>query len=132
MSRKLKEQYPGMVIAGTYCPPFRDLTIAEEREMIERINAAKPDVLWVGLGLLKQEAWISRYKDKLDVPWLAGVGAAFDYHAGTARWAPAWIRNIGLEWLYRLFFEPRMLVRNVRSFQFMFKGMFYERSRRSG
>lgn len=130
MAHKLVGKYPKVKVAGTYCPPFRDMTIAEEKEMIEYINAAAPDIVWVGLGLLKQESWISRHKDKLDAPWLIGVGAAFDYHAGTAKWAPPWIQNIGLEWLYRLFNEPRMLKRNAYSFAFMFRAISYELKRR--
>jgi len=130
LSSKLANKYPGLQVAGTYCPPFRDLTVDEERAMLEAINAAKPDIVWVGLGLLKQESWIAKYKDRIDAPWLIGVGAAFDYHAGTARWAPAWIRKIGLEWLYRLWFEPRMLVRNLRSARFMFNAGFYELANR--
>lgn len=126
MSANLLSKYSKMEVAGTFCPPFRDLTISEERDMIDRINAAKPDILWVGLGLLKQESWINRHKDRLQVPWLIGVGAAFDYHAGSAKWAPRWIQKIGFEWLYRLFNEPRMLTRNVYSFAFMFDAMFYE------
>ncbi len=132
MRDSLSAKYPKMIIAGVYSPPFRDLTISEEREMIEIINSAKPDILWVGLGLLKQEAWITRLKDQLDVPWLIGVGAAFDYHAGTAKWAPTWVQKIGLEWLYRLFNEPRMLKRNAYSFAFMFKAIWHEfRNRKS-
>ena len=126
LSSKLSARFPGLITAGTYCPPFRDLTIEEERNMLRDINAAKPDVVWVGLGLLKQESWIAKYKNKLDAPWLIGVGAAFDYHVGTARWAPQWIRKIGLEWLYRLFFEPRMLVRNYRSAKFLISATIYE------
>ena len=94
--------------------------------MIDAINAAEPDIVWIGLGLLKQERWIEKYKSRIKAPWLIGVGAAFDYHAGTARWAPPWIRSIGLEWLYRLCFEPRMFVRNYRSAKFMFNAAFYE------
>ena len=135
MSRKLAEKYPGMINAGTYCPPFRDLGPEDEQEMLRVINEARPDFLWVGLGLLKQEEFIDRYKTRLNVPWLVGVGAAFDYHAGTARWAPRWIRRIGFEWLYRLCFEPRMFKRNVYSFIFMFQAMgagLIERVRGSG
>ncbi len=121
LSEKLKQQFPDMITAGTFCPPFREMTPDEEADLIQQINDARPDILWVGLGLLKQEAWIRRYIDKLDVPWMVGVGAAFDFHAGTARWAPAWVRNIGLEWLYRLCFEPRMLKRNIWSFIFLFE-----------
>lgn len=126
LSSNLSARFPELITAGTFCPPFRDLTIEEERKMLKDINAAKPDVVWVGLGLLKQESWIAKYKDRLDAPWLIGVGAAFDYHAGTARWAPPWIRKIGLEWLYRLFYEPRMMVRNYRSAKFMFSAACYE------
>jgi len=128
----LSNKYSGLEIAGTYCPPFRDLTIDEEKEMLAAINESRPDIVWVGLGLLKQESWIEKYMDRIDAPWLIGVGAAFDYHAGTARWAPAWIRKIGLEWLYRLFFEPRMLVRNYRSAKFMFNAAFFEFAKRIG
>jgi exopolysaccharide biosynthesis WecB/TagA/CpsF family protein len=130
MRDSLLAKCPKMLTAGVYSPPFRDLTISEEREMIEMINASNADVLWVGLGLLKQEKWIAKFKDQLNVPWLIGVGAAFDYHAGTAKWAPPWIRKIGLEWLYRLFNEPRMLKRNAYSFAFMFKAIWHEFSRR--
>jgi exopolysaccharide biosynthesis WecB/TagA/CpsF family protein len=126
MSEKLKRRFPKMIVAGTYSPPFRDLTISEEKEMIDQINTAKPDILWVGLGLLKQEAWIAQFKDKLDVPWVIGIGAAFDYHSGTAKRAPKWARNIGLEWLFRLFNEPRMLNRNFYSFVFMTRALVHE------
>lgn len=133
MCESLRAKYPKMITAGVCSPPFRDLTISEERDMIEMINASDADLLWVGLGLLKQEAWIARYKDRLNVPWLIGVGAAFDYHAGTAKWAPPWVQKIGLEWLYRLFNEPRMLKRNYYSFVFMIDAVFYElRHRLSG
>ena len=126
MSENLRAKYPQMIIAGSYSPPFRDLTISEERAMIEQINSARPDILWVCLGLLKQEAWIARFKNQLNIPWLIGVGAAFDYHAGTAKWAPPWVQKIGLEWLYRLFNEPRMLRRNAYSFAFMFNALAHE------
>jgi len=123
LSEKLKQRFPGMITAGTFCPPFREMTADEEAGLIQQINDARPDILWVGLGLLKQEAWIRRYIDKLDVPWMVGVGAAFDFHAGTARWAPSCVRNLGLEWLYRLCFEPRMLKRNIWSFIFLFEAV---------
>lgn len=123
LAAKLKAKFPALEIAGTFCPPFRVMTLEEEEEMIRQINESKADVIWVGLGLLKQERWIKLYRDRLNVPWLIGVGAAFDYHAGTARWAPAWIRGIGLEWLYRLYFEPRMLIRNVYSFIFFLEAI---------
>jgi N-acetylglucosaminyldiphosphoundecaprenol N-acetyl-beta-D-mannosaminyltransferase len=123
LATRLKARFPELEIAGTFCPPFRVMTLEEEEEMIREINESNADVIWVGLGLLKQERWIETYRDRLNVPWLVGVGAAFDYHAGTARWAPAWIRGIGFEWLYRLYFEPRMLIRNIYSFIFLLEAM---------
>ena len=72
-------------------------------------------VLWVGLGLPKQERWIADHLNKIAVPWMIGVGAAFDFHAGNIKRAPLAYQRIGLEWLYRLAFEPRMFVRNITS-----------------
>jgi len=126
LSRRLTERFPGMITAGTFCPPFRQMSAGEEDQMINVINAAKPDILWVGLGLLKQEAWIVEHCRRLDVPWMVGVGAAFDFLAGTARRAPRPIRDIGMEWLYRLCFEPRMFMRNIRSGVFMGQALAYE------
>jgi N-acetylglucosaminyldiphosphoundecaprenol N-acetyl-beta-D-mannosaminyltransferase len=115
LSRKLTERYPGLVTAGTLCPPFRKLTAEEDQEIVDRINAAEPDILWVGLGLPKQERWIADHIERLNVPWLIGVGAAFDYHAGTVKWAPSYVRRMGLEWLYRSCFEPRLFPRGIRT-----------------
>jgi N-acetylglucosaminyldiphosphoundecaprenol N-acetyl-beta-D-mannosaminyltransferase len=115
LGKKLTQKFPGMIVAGHYSPPFRPLTSAEDATVIRKINSADPDVLWVGLGLLKQEQWIREHLNKIMVPWMIGVGAAFDFHAGTVKRAPLIFRNIGLEWLYRLAFEPRMLVRNLYS-----------------
>jgi N-acetylglucosaminyldiphosphoundecaprenol N-acetyl-beta-D-mannosaminyltransferase len=126
LSCTLAERFPGMISAGIFCPPFRQMSAVEEDEMIDVINAAKPDLLWVGLGLLKQEAWIARHFHRLEVPWMIGVGAAFDFLAGTARRAPKPIRYIGMEWFYRLCFEPRMFMRNVRSYVFMLQAIRHE------
>lgn len=115
LSRQLTQKHPGLITAGTYSPPFRELTEKEEEEIILKINKSNSDILWVGLGLLKQERWIAEFKDNLNVPWLIGVGAAFDFHAGTIKRAPRFYREIGLEWLYRVVFEPRMLKRNLIS-----------------
>jgi len=121
MSQRLSKRFPGMITAGTFCPPFREMSVAEEKQMISTINTVRPDILWVGLGLLKQEAWIAKYIDRIDVPWMVGVGAAFDFHAGTARWAPKWIRRIGMEWLYRTCFnvDLRLLRRGAYSYIFL-------------
>jgi len=116
LSEKLTDQFPGIITTGTYSPPFRPLTPAEDEEIIKRINGTEPDILWVGLGLLKQEKWIADHLNKINAAWMIGVGAAFDFHAGNIKRAPKVFRNLGLEWLYRLAFEPRMFIRNVRSF----------------
>lgn len=120
LRKKLMQKFPGLIVAGQYSPPFRPLTPAEDEAVIRKINSANPDVLWVGLGLLKQEQWITDHLHKIKVPWMIGVGAAFDFHAGTVKRAPLFFRKIGLEWLYRLAFEPRMLVRNLYSLSIFF------------
>jgi N-acetylglucosaminyldiphosphoundecaprenol N-acetyl-beta-D-mannosaminyltransferase len=106
----LKQRYD-IRIAGTYCPPFRALTEEEEAEVERRIRAAAPDIIWVGLSTPKQERWMYEHRSRLDVPMMAGVGAAFDFIAGTAKQAPEWMRENGLEWLFRLTHEPRRLWR---------------------
>lgn len=121
LSEKLSEKFPGLITAGTYSPPFRQLTPDEDEAIIKRINDANPDILWVGLGLLKQERWIAEHIGKIKVAWMIGVGAAFDFHAGTIKRAPRFFRRIGLEWLYRLAFEPRMLIRTLYSFSVFFR-----------
>jgi N-acetylglucosaminyldiphosphoundecaprenol N-acetyl-beta-D-mannosaminyltransferase len=108
LATKLKEKYPGLIVCGTYCPPFGELSAEEDERIVQIINDAKPDIVWVGLGVPKKERWIAAHQDRLHVPWLIGVGASFDYHAGTVPWAPAPVRAIGMEWLYRLIVEPRM------------------------
>jgi N-acetylglucosaminyldiphosphoundecaprenol N-acetyl-beta-D-mannosaminyltransferase len=101
---------PGMRIVGGYSPPFRPLTEAEEEEIARQINAARPDVLWVGIGVPKQEKWMARMRDRLDVPVMCGVGAAFDFLAGRISQAPEWMQRRGLEWSYRIAQEPRRLL----------------------
>ena len=101
---------PGMRIVGGYSPPFRPLTESEEDEIARQINAARPDVLWVGIGVPKQEKWMARMRDKLDVPVMCGTGAAFDFLAGRVSQAPPWMQRRGLEWTYRIAQEPRRLL----------------------
>lgn len=103
--------YPGHRVAGAYSPPFRALTPAEDDAIIDRINAARPDVLWVALGLPKQDIWIHERLQRLNVPVAVGVGAAFAFVAGTVSRCPEWLGNAGFEWLYRLFREPGKLWR---------------------
>jgi len=120
LSKKLTENFPGLNTVGSYSPPFRPLTRDEDEAIIDQINSANPDILWVGLGLLKQERWIAEHIGKIKVPWMVGVGAAFDFHSGTIKRAPRFYRRIGLEWFYRTVFEPRLIKRQLRGFAFLF------------
>lgn len=119
LARKLEACCPGMQTVGTYSPPFRSLTPEEDQAVVDRINDSGCDIVWVGLGLLKQERWIAAHRGRIRAPWMVGVGAAFDYHAGTVARAPLWVQHAGFEWLHRVFHQPRMLVRNYRSFVFL-------------
>jgi N-acetylglucosaminyldiphosphoundecaprenol N-acetyl-beta-D-mannosaminyltransferase len=105
----LKARFPALEIAGTMTPPFRALTPEEDDAAIERINAAAPDIVWVGLSTPKQELWMASHVGPLNGAVLIGVGAAFDFLAGTKSQAPVWMQRSGLEWTYRLACEPRRL-----------------------
>lgn len=105
----LLDRHPGLQLAGGHSPPHRPLSDAEGDEVAARINAARADVVWVGIGVPKQEKWMAAMRDRLDAPVLIGVGAAFDFHAGLVAQAPAWMQRRGLEWLFRLVQEPRRL-----------------------
>jgi N-acetylglucosaminyldiphosphoundecaprenol N-acetyl-beta-D-mannosaminyltransferase len=107
----LRHQYPGLRVAGTCSPPFRPLSAEEDQAIVDRINAANPDVIWVGLGSPKQDRWMAEHRDRLNAPVLIGVGAAFDFLTGRTPQAPRWMQRIALEWLFRLCVEPRRLWR---------------------
>jgi len=108
---ELRRRYPGLQIVGGYSPPFRPLTEAEEAWVIDDIHRSGADVVWVGTGQPKQERWMAEMRDRLETPILAGVGAAFDFHAGLVPQAPSWMQRNGLEWAFRLAQEPRRLWR---------------------
>jgi N-acetylglucosaminyldiphosphoundecaprenol N-acetyl-beta-D-mannosaminyltransferase len=110
LALRLRQQHPGIKIVGGYAPPFRPLTSEEEDALVEQVNQAKPDVLWVGIGVPKQEKWMAHIRERLDVPVMCAVGAAFDFHAGRISQAPAWMQDRGLEWTYRIAQEPRRLL----------------------
>jgi N-acetylglucosaminyldiphosphoundecaprenol N-acetyl-beta-D-mannosaminyltransferase len=110
LALRLRRRHPGINIVGGYSPPFRPLTDEEETALAEQINRAQPDVLWVGIGVPKQEKWMARMRDRLEVPVMCGVGAAFDFHAGRISQAPRWMQERGLEWTYRIAQEPRRLL----------------------
>ena len=104
----LEKTYPGINIKGMYSPPFRTLTPEEDEADIKRINESGADIVWIGLGAPKQEKWMSAHEGKINAVMM-GVGAGFDFHAGTAKRAPLWIQKIGFEWLFRLFTNPKRL-----------------------
>jgi N-acetylglucosaminyldiphosphoundecaprenol N-acetyl-beta-D-mannosaminyltransferase len=111
LARRLEDRFPGLQIAGMYSPPFRSLSADEDAADTARINAASPDIVWVGLGAPKQEKWMAAHMGRIQATAMIGVGAAFDYHAGRVPWAPRWVRAAGLEWAYRFAHEPRRLWR---------------------
>lgn len=110
LERCLLEAFPALRVAGRYAPPFRAAVALEDRAVLDRINASGAGAVFVGLGCPKQELWMALHRPHLRAV-LIGVGAAFDYHAGTARRAPRWAQQCGLEWAFRLAAEPRRLWR---------------------
>jgi N-acetylglucosaminyldiphosphoundecaprenol N-acetyl-beta-D-mannosaminyltransferase len=108
LAKLLREQYR-IELAGEYSPPFYALDKEQDEEIIDHINAARPDVLWVGLSTPKQERWMYEHRPFLRIPVAVGVGAAFDLNTGRVRQAPIWMREHGLEWSFRLLQEPRRL-----------------------
>lgn len=113
LKTKLTGAFPGLSIVGLHSPPFRPLTPEEDEAIVRAINQAGPDVLWVGLGMPKQEWWISEHRDRLSVPVVVGAGASFKFLSGAMSRAPYWVRNRGFEWLWRLAQEPRRVWRRV-------------------
>jgi N-acetylglucosaminyldiphosphoundecaprenol N-acetyl-beta-D-mannosaminyltransferase len=109
-AENLKQSFPGLRIAGRYSPPARPLGQMNHEEILKKIAQAKPDILLVAFGNPKQEKWIAMHRDRLDVPVCIGVGGSLDFIAGAVPRAPRWMRNSGLEWLYRVSQEPRRLV----------------------
>lgn len=107
--KSLKKQFPKLKISGTHPSFFRELTNQDKTRVVETINNSSTDILWVGIGCPRQELWMYDFKDKLKVPVMVGVGAAFDFLSGTKPQAPRWIRDNGFEWLFRLIIEPKRL-----------------------
>lgn len=107
----LETAYPGIRIVGMYSPPFRPLTVEEDATLCAEVNSLRPDFLWVGIGAPKQEKWIQAHREGIHGTVMLGVGAGFDFLAGTLDKAPKWMEGASLEWLYRLFKEPKRLWR---------------------
>lgn len=108
---RVRDNFPGTHVAGSISPPFRELTAEETSSYLEEIRVSSADVVWVGLGMPKQELWMHDATENLPGVTLVGVGAAFDWYAGNVRRAPEWMQKAGLEWLYRLLGDPRRLWR---------------------
>ena len=110
LQQRLRAAFPALRIAGAASPPFRTLSAEEDAAAVAAINASGAGVVWVSLGCPKQELWMHAHRGRVHVV-MVGVGAAFDYHAGTTPRAPLWMQQAGLEWLHRLASEPRRLGR---------------------
>lgn len=111
LAARLRARFPGAEVVLTESPPFRALAEEEDAAEVEKLNAARPDFIWVGLGSPKQDHWLATHRDRLDAAVLFAVGAAFDFHAGRVRRAPLLMQRTGTEWLFRLLSEPRRLLR---------------------
>lgn len=108
LKAKFLDAFPELKIAGMYSPPFRVLSAEEDQQIVDMVNQSGAGVVWVGLGCPKQEKWMAAHRNRIQAV-MVGVGAAFDYHAGTIQRAPLWMQNAGLEWLHRLCSEPGRL-----------------------
>lgn len=122
LRENLERDYPGIKIVGMYSPPFRPLTDEEDKQVCDEINSLKPDFLWVGIGAPKQELWMQAHQEKIKETVMFGVGAGFDFFAGTLDKAPAWVEKASLEWLFRLIKEPKRLWRRyvLGGFKFLY------------
>lgn len=109
LTTNLKALCPGLIVAGSYSPPFRELTAGEDADSIDMIRRTGTQILFVGIGAPKQERWMAKHCRLLPGSVMIGVGAAFDFYAGSIRQAPAWMQNAGLEWFFRLCSEPARL-----------------------
>ena len=109
LASQLQARFPGLTVAGTHTPPFRELTVDETAALETTIRTLRPDFFWVGLSTPKQEKFMAAFAPRLDAGVMLGVGAAFDFLSGRIRQAPRWMQRSGLEWLFRLCTEPRRL-----------------------
>lgn len=119
LSEKLPREYPSLRIAGMVSPPFRPLTEEEDERELQKMNDAKADIIWIGLGAPKQERYMYEHRGKVNGVMI-GVGAGFDYYAGTIKRAPMWMQKLSLEWLYRLMQDPKRLFRRYFATNFKF------------
>lgn len=109
LQNAIETKYPGTIITGMISPPYKPLDEWNNEEIIRQINTANPDFIWVGLGAPKQERWMYAQHNNINKGILFGIGAGFDYLAGNTKHAPVWMKNLSLEWAYRLTQEPKRL-----------------------
>lgn len=124
LGRTLQRAFPLARIVGTYTPPFRSMTTAEEDQLVEMLNSLSPDIVWVGLSTPKQESLMARLQSRLSPMVMIGVGAAFDFHTGRIKDSPGWVKRSGMQWCHRLIQEPsrlwkRYLVNNSQFLVYM-------------
>jgi len=137
LEQRLRSELPGVNIVGAISPPFRPLSAEEDAEVVAVINRSQARIVWVGLGCPKQEAWMLAHRDRIRAV-MVGVGAAFDFHAGTVKRAPQWMQDSGLEWLYRLSQDPRRLAKryfvgnSVFLLAMLRDGLLFKRAARRG
>jgi N-acetylglucosaminyldiphosphoundecaprenol N-acetyl-beta-D-mannosaminyltransferase len=124
MAECLEQRFPGLVVAGTYAPPFHPLTVEDDDRIVQAINETRPDIVWVGLSTPKQERWMAAHVGRVSAAALIGVGAAFDFLSGSKRQAPRWMQRNGLEWFFRVMTEPRRLWRRYATNIPAFLGLF--------
>jgi len=134
LAAQLRREFPGLRVAGCYSPPFHSLSPEEDEEVVKMINNSGAQLLWVGLGAPKQEIWIAEHRDRIKTPVMVGVGAAFDFLSGRVKQAPAWMQEYALEWLFRLWTDPkrlwqRYLYHNPRFIYHISKQLFRHRMR---
>src|SRR5579859_6043711 len=110
LASNLAQRFPWVRIAGTYTPPFHDLSVEEASDFISTIRVLKPHIIWVGISTPRQEMFMHKYLPELDTSLMFGVGAAFDFHTGRIRDCAEWIKRAGLQWLHRLLQDPRHLL----------------------
>lgn len=111
LQKNLHNDFPDLDIVGVHSPPYNKGKIDEDQGIIDKINQAAPDIIWVGLGSPKQDLWMADNRERLDAPLMIGVGAAFDFISGNTEQAPRWMQKSGFEWLFRLISEPGRLWR---------------------
>jgi len=116
LQNRLCDRFPGLSIVGTITPAFGAVSAEEDEATVDKINAARPDLVWVGLGTPKQERWMAAHLGRVGAPVMIGVGAAFDLLSGRKPQAPRWMQGIGMEWFFRLATEPRRLWPRYRQY----------------